>query len=121
MKRLKHAVIYGACLALLPGCGLNPNNGTGLKVGQIIALHHTGLFYKTYECEIIKGSFSQGSGANGGAFWFTIEDEDMAKAAQKYMDNQTEVKLKYRTEGCYSSCRSDSGGDFAIDLNPTKP
>lgn len=92
-----------------------------MKVGQIIAVHNGGILNDTYEAEILRGGFSSGSGANGQAFWFTIEDPAMAEKASQYMTNQTEVVLNYRSQGVYSGCSSSSGGDFAVSISPAKP
>lgn len=104
---------------LLTGCGINPTNGTGEKIGQIVKVGKVGLFNKTWEAELIRGGFSDGSGTVGTQpFHFTIENEAMVKEAQEYMRNQTEVIVSYNIEGVWELTRSDSGGKFAEKITP---
>lgn len=99
-------------LSLLVGCGVNTNPGTGTRNGQIVMLKREGLLSKTWECEILKGGMSNGSGSFGQPFYFTVQSDSDAIELQKLMDDQKEVIIKYHTEGIYSAFRSSSGGDF---------
>lgn len=99
-------VAVSALLSLmLTGC---IDTGSGEKVGVITKLAQQGLFCKTWEGEIVRGGMSNGSGVNGQSYHFTIEGSDaMVEKIKAAMENQTEVKIKYRTEfGTF--CRSDS-------------
>lgn len=104
----------------LAACGVNTAPGDGSKVGQIVKLAKLGMFAKTYEAEIIRGGFQNGSGANGQAFDFTIETEELAKQVKDAMDAQTEVIITYRSEGLWSACRSEGGGNFLTSIRPLK-
>ncbi|MBX4190358.1 hypothetical protein KW791_03645, partial [Candidatus Parcubacteria bacterium] len=74
-----------------------------------------------WEGQLIRGGMSGGSGTIGAQpFDFTIESDAMAEKAQEYMTNQTEVVIKYRMEGLYSVCRSDSSGHFLTSIEPAK-
>ncbi len=109
-------------LIFIVGCGINPSPGTGEKVGQIVKIANRGLIWKTFEAELIRGGMSGGSGSFGTTpFDFTIEDADMAKKAEGYMNSQTEVKIKYRMEGVWACARSESDGHFLISIEPLKP
>lgn len=115
-------LVIGLSCSLI-SCGVN-KPGDGEKVGQIVRLSKHGVFNKTWEAQIIRGGFNNGSGVNGMAFDFTIENESMVPLIREYMDNQKEVKIKYNTEGIYSIFRSDSGGDFLkniTSINGTNP
>jgi Spy/CpxP family protein refolding chaperone len=113
-----------ALLSLMPiafaSCRLNTSPGDGVKVGQIVKLSKQGMFYKTYEAQIIRGGFQNGSGSNGQAFDFTVETEELAAKVRDAMDNQTEVMIGYRSEGVYSLTRSESSGDFLTSIRPLK-
>jgi hypothetical protein len=70
---------------------------------------------------MIRGGMSDGSGGFGvKPFDFTIESDDLAKKAEQYLATQTEVLIRYRTEGFYSAFRSDSGGVFLVSIEPAK-
>jgi len=90
--------------------------GGGEKVGTITRLNKSGVFCKTWEAEIIRGGFNGGSGVMGQAFHFTIENADLVKEVEKYMNNQQEVKITYKMEGI-TFCRSDSD-NFLAKIEP---
>lgn len=109
-------------LAALTGCGANLNNGNGEKVGQVVKITKHGLFWKTWEAEMIRGGMSNGSGAFGTTpFDFTIEDDATAERVRLLMESQTEIVLHYRTEGIYWLKRSDSEGQFLNSIEAIKP
>ena len=104
---------------LLGGCGLNFNPGTGEKIGQVIRLSKQGIFVETWEAELIRGGLSGGSGAFGvHPFFFTVEDDKTAEQIQKYIENSTEVVVRYRAKGIYSAFSTDSGGLFLVSITP---
>jgi hypothetical protein len=110
-------VIVGALL----GVGCNANPGTGEKIGQIVRVNHTGLVCATWEAELIRGGFSDGSGAMGTKpFHFTIDQPALATAVEDAMRGQTEVSITYQIEAAFSPCRSDSGV-FLTSIKPSKP
>lgn len=104
-------------VAALTGCGVNTPS-SGQKVGQIVRVEEKGIFFKTWEAQLIRGGLSGGSGTMGAAFDFTIERKEDAIKAQVCMEKQTEVILRYRTEGIYAAIRSESGGDFLEQIEP---
>lgn len=102
------------------GCGIN-RPGNGEKIGQIVKLNKQGIIAETWEAELIRGGMSGGSGSFGmQPFHFTIEDNKTAEKVQEYLQNQTEVIIKYKIEGIYSAFRSDSSGHFLISIEPAK-
>lgn len=104
-------------LFVLVGCGIG-NPGEGEKVGQIVRVNRHGLFCKTWEAQIMRGGFNNGTGASGAAFDFTIGDESQARKLQEYMENQTEIVLHYRSQFLYTLCSTESGGDFLVSAAP---
>lgn len=107
--------------AALTGCGLNPSPGDGEKIGQIVKVQKRGLFWKTWEAELIRGGMNGGCGSFGTTpFEFTIENDETAKAAITNMETQTEVVIKYRMEGIYSITRSESSGHFLNSMTPAR-
>jgi hypothetical protein len=111
MKNFKNSIAALACLSL-SACG---NLGTGEKVGQVVKLAQTGVFCKTWEGEIVRGGYNGGSGVQGAAFNFTIEDPALVKQIQDALDGQYEIRLYYRTE-MVTFCRSDSDDHFVTKV-----
>lgn len=107
---------------LIAGCGRpNSSPGKGEKIGQVVKLSQQGIFCQTWEGQLIRGGMTGGSGAFGLVpFDFTVESDELAQKVQKYMQDQTEVIIKYRMEGLYSWCRSDSYGHFLNSIEPAK-
>ena len=119
MKRLTLLLLLVGMISLATGCGVNTSPGSGEKIGQIVKLSNQGMLCGTWEGQLIRGGMSGGSGSFGTVpFDFTIEDEAMAKKAQEFMQNQTEVVIKYRMEGIYWTCRSESEGHFLVSIEP---
>lgn len=116
---MRHLLIIAALFTT--GCGLN-TPGTGEKIGQVVKLSKQGVIRSTWEGQLIRGGMNGGSGSFGTTvpFDFTIEDGQMAAIAQKYMQDQTEVVIRYRMEGVYSAFRSDSDGHFLVSIEPAK-
>ena len=78
----------------------------GEKIGRIVRLSECGLFFKTYEGDLIRGGLSDGSGVIGQSFPFTIEDRNVYEDARKYFEDQSEVVIQYEKEflsGCWRS------------------
>ena len=116
-RALSCALVLVALVAT--GCSTNESPGTGEKIGQIVKLSKQGLLCKTWEGQIIRGGISDGSGAFGTVpFDFTIESDEMAQKAKEYMQNQTEVLIKYRIELVYALCSSESAGYFVTSIEP---
>lgn len=109
--------ILVAALTLATGCGVG-NPSKGQKVGQIVRVEESGVIWKTWEAQLIRGGFNGGSGLMGAPFDFTIERKEDAIKAQTYMEKQTEVVLSYRSEGIYSVTRTDSNGKFLEAIEP---
>jgi hypothetical protein len=102
------------------GC-FNLRNGDGEKIGQVVKLSKEGFMSKTWEAQLIRGGISDGSGSFGTVpFDFTIEGDDLVAKVKEYMDNRTEVSIKYRIEGTYSPFRSGSSGRFLTEIEPLK-
>ena len=122
---MKNVLIYGCIFiffVIVSGCGINTSPGSGEKIGQIVRINKQGMVNKTWEAQLIRGGMSGGTGSFGTVpFDFTIEDEEVAKQAQEYMQKQTEIVIKYRMEFIYSLFRSDSSGNFLIGIRLAKP
>ncbi len=109
----KIALVSMACFAL-SGCW---ETQSGEKIGQITRVAQQGAVVKTWEAEIIRGGLSSGSGVNGSAFHFTIENDELLKKVQKAMADQSEVKITFSKE-MVSFLRSESNSNFlkSVDL-----
>ena len=109
---MKKKIILGniAAALLFSGCY---NIGQGEKIGQVVKINEaSGILCKTIEVEIIRGGFSNGSGTNGQALYFTIENNpDSLDIVKKAMENGSEIKVQYHQE-LATICRSDSRSTF---------
>ena len=83
----------------------NPTRGE--KIGKIVKVSKEGVFNKTWEAELIRGGFSDGSGVLGSSFHFTIENPVLVEEARKCMENQTDIILHYHSEFINSCFRSE--------------
>jgi hypothetical protein len=115
---IKRTVLVAfAATLVLSGC---IENGNGEKVGQITKVSKEGAVCPTWEAEIIRGGFNGGSGVQGQAFHFTIENNDaLLKQVQDAMNNQQEVKIHYRSEMA-TLCRSEHD-NFLVGIEIVKP
>lgn len=115
MKKFLFVVLVSLFVA---ACGAN-NPVDGEKIGMIVRLEKSGVLFKTWEGQLIRGGMNDGSGVMGiQPFHFTIEDQRLVDQVREAMENQTEVLITYETEGIYSAARSDSGGTFLKSLRP---
>jgi len=92
---MKKVLILSLLTILLTGCYEIDN---GEKVGNIVKLSREGFIVKTYEGELIRGNMSDGTGAFGKQFNFTIENKKVIETAEKAMNLGKEVKIKYHQE-----------------------
>lgn len=105
-----------ACISLC-ACTVRSDPGQGKKIGKIVKLSKQGMLWKTWEGELIRGGFSDGTGIMGGSFHFTIEDGNLAQCAEKFFEDQSEVILEYRVEFISSICRAESyQPNFAVSI-----
>lgn len=104
MKR----ILIVICAIVLSGCVIRTDPGHGRKVGRIVSLSKKGLIWKTWEGELIRGGFVDGSGSMGTSFRFTIEDDRLIDLAIECLDKQYEVALDFDVEFISSVSRSES-------------
>lgn len=111
------SIIVVATTLLLSGCGMNSTPGDGEKIGQIVKFGKSGIIWKTWQGQLIRGGLSGGSGAVGGVpFDFTVENPELIAKIKQLMDSQTEVIITYQTEFIYSVARSGTEGHFITDI-----
>lgn len=112
---MKKTLLLSAIVAVLfSGCY---NIAEGEKIGQVTKVNKaSGYFAKTAEIEIIRGGFNGGSGAQGTALHFTVENNPkMVEDLEKAMENGEEVKVKYHREFA-TFMRSDSQNTFGDSM-----
>jgi hypothetical protein len=83
----------------------------GEKVGQIVDVHKSGFFVKTWECRLIRGGLDDGSGTIGTKLDLTIENDYVAHKAIEFMKDKKNVIIKYHQE-FFTFLRSDSNNYF---------
>jgi len=83
----------------------------GEKTGSIVKFSKSGLFIKTYECELIRGNMQGGSGSFGKPFYFTVENDDLITKVKESMDKNKNVKISYHEE-LFTLFRSESQSNF---------
>jgi hypothetical protein len=84
------------CL-LLSGCWTNQK---GEKSGLLVKVSKEGLFWGTYEAELIRGGFNNASGANGASFHFTVgkTENKLVKTVLSLLDSNKQVIISYHCE-----------------------
>lgn len=72
----------------------------GQKHGVLVKVAKEGTFWGTYEAELIRGGFSDGTGANGHVFKATLGQlkSNLVMMAIDFMDHQTPVTINYHCE-----------------------
>lgn len=116
MKRLISAFVMILTATFLSGC---IETQKGEKIGMITKVAQEGFFCPTWEAQVIRGGFNQGSGASGTAFEFTIESDEMAQKVTKLAEERKEVKITYRKEAM-TICSSDSNNYFLVSIEELK-
>lgn len=92
---VEYGLILGLCWVVI--LALVESNGPrtvsdGSRTGIVTGFSHSGIWYKTYEGDLLLG----GQGTTTKAHWnFTVEDKVVVNQIRKAMDNQTLVELKY--------------------------
>ena len=82
--------IFGILASLLLGKGCSV--GDGERVGVVTKLSYTGLYFKTWEGQMIIG----GQGTVTMDLWdFSIPDKEVVKEIQAALNSQKKVKLVY--------------------------
>jgi len=87
----------------------------GKKIGHIVKLAKEGVFFKTWEGELIRGGLTDGSGSFGTSFHFVIESDSLAESALNAMENNEEVILYYHCEMISSLSRSEKESPHFVD------
>lgn len=102
---LKILVLTGLCVCLC-GCWTTQQ---GEKIGTVVKIAKEGLWFKTWEVEIIKGGMSNGSGGFGvKPFDATVSNQKILAVLQNAINNQQEVKITYHVEAFTWPTRNES-------------
>lgn len=96
---------------LLSGCW---EIAKGEKVGVVVKCAHEGIIFKTYECELIRGGMTDGSGSFGKSFHFTVENKADMPILEEALNNQKEVKITYHAE-LFTFIRTESQHNMFLD------
>lgn len=99
----------------LSSCAIHTDPGQGKKIGRIVKFSSQGMLFKTWEGELIRGGFTDGSGIMGTSFHFTVEDYDLAELALKAFENQSEVIIDYRREFIHLLTRAESRDAYFVE------
>lgn len=104
MKKILLLIV--GCL-LLSGCW---ETRKGEKVGVIVKVGKEGMFWGTYEGELVRGGLQDASGANGQAFHFSFGqfDSSLVKRALIVMKKNKPVVISYHCEAFVAPWRSDN-------------
>lgn len=115
-------LIFGALAFIAFACVFGVNvPSSGAKVGQIVRINREGIINKTWEAQLIRGGFSDGSGTLGQAFEFTVpEGNGAVLKLEEAMRHQREVRIQYRTAGIYPNLLSGSHGTFLVNVEVIK-
>ncbi len=99
----------------LSSCSIHTDPGQGKKIGRIVKFSKQGMLFKTWEGELIRGGFTDGSGTMGTSFHFTVEDYDIAVLALEAFENQYEVIIDYRREFIHSLTRAENRDAYFVE------
>jgi hypothetical protein len=91
------------------------NTATSEKVGTIVKFGKEGAFSQTWEGELIRGGLTSGSGAQGRAFDFTVEDERLVPILREAMEKNREVKIYYHREMFAAPWRTETKDNYFVD------
>lgn len=95
---MKKLILLGALsCSLLTGCW---DTEDGSKTGILVKVTKQGIFWGTYHGELIRGGFSDGTGANGQSFNFNLgafKNSNVDKAMQ-LMNEHKPVSVTYHCE-----------------------
>ncbi len=110
---MKKAILICMMIILLSGCW---ETRTGEKIGNIVKFAKEGLFFKTYEVELMRGGFSNGSGSTGATFDVTVEDKKLIPVIEEAVNNHKSVVIKYHQELFTLPGRCESHNYFMDDI-----
>jgi len=113
---MKKILLIAIIVLSVSGC---KETAKGEKIGNIVKCAYEGFFIKTYECELIRGNLTNGSGSFGKSFHFTVEDKDMIKKVDSYFDSQKEVVIEYHKEWI-TLWRTENDNYFLDDIKQFK-
>jgi hypothetical protein len=93
---IKNITIVALCICL-SGCW---TISEGQKNGYIVKVAKVGGAWGTYEGELIRGGFDNGTGVNGRSFMFSIGafHNTLVKKIEKALNNNKPVTIKYKCE-----------------------
>ena len=108
----KKVILVSLVAVCVTGCWITVE---GQKTGVIVKFAQEGMFFKTYEAELIRGGFNSGSGINGQSFHFSIENPILAEKLKNAFENQKEVIIKYHNEA-FTGCGRGETKTFLDDV-----
>lgn len=94
------------CMAL-SGCWTTQQ---GQKTGTLVKVSKEGLFWGTYEGEMVRGGFDSGSGSNGREFHFTLGQtrNQNVKRAISMMEKNKPITVVYHCEAFVAPWRGEN-------------
>ena len=98
--------------SMLSGCW---TRSVGEKTGVIVKFAKEGMFFNSWEGELIRGGMNSGSGVFGKPFNFTVEDEKLIPIIQSALENQKEVRIHYHIESFVWPTRAEDQSEGFID------
>lgn len=103
---MKKIILALACATLLTGCW---ETSVGEKRGVVVKVAKEGVFWGTYQGELIRGGISDATGANGQAFHFNIGSfkSGVLSDLKLAMENNEPINLKYHCEAWVASWRGE--------------
>ena len=94
---MKKLILGLACAALLTGCW---QTSVGEKRGVVVKVAKEGMFWGTYQGELIRGGLSDATGANGRSFNFNIGafKSSLLVKLNEAMEKNKPISLRYHCE-----------------------
>lgn len=93
-KNILIMIIISICLS---GCW---QTSEGKKNGMLVKISREGIIWGTFEGELIRGGFNNGSGSNGTSFHFSMGrlETSLVKKSLELMDKNKPVVISYHCE-----------------------
>jgi hypothetical protein len=88
---------------------------TGQKVGTVVKFAQEGAISMTWEGELIRGGLSAGTGAQGRAFDFTVEDPALIEVIRNAMVHNKEIEISYHREAFAAPWRTETKENYFVD------
>lgn len=112
MKIIKSIFLLTSLISL-SGCY---ETESGRIKGTINLVTREGIFFKTYNCEVVKGGLEDGTGNIGKTMEFNIEKKYLVHKANALLKDRKNITIQYHKEAICAPWRGDMRAYFIDDI-----